>query len=117
MRETNFLSTRLIRSWVRGEPTPTISPLTPAIISTSSSSSTFGDTASLVLTAAVEAYRIRAVVVGLLAARASDVERVTDLRTDEVNCALKMVPDKAERVTDAFEIDAARRMERAAAVR
>lgn len=55
---------------------------------------------------------------GFLGARARDVAWITaGWRTDEVNWALKMVPDKAKRVVETFELDAALRIERVAAVR
>lgn len=55
---------------------------------------------------------------GFLAATARDVAWITaGWRTDEVNWALKMVPDKAKRVVETFELDAALRIERVTAVR
>ena len=66
----------------------------------------------------VDAYRTSAVETGLRVARASDVEQGrAGLRADDVNWALETQPGKAERATDALELDIARRIDRAAALR
>lgn len=66
----------------------------------------------------VEAYRTKAVVTGLRAARANVVGRKRgDWRAACVNWDLKTVAAKFDRVTEALAPDVARRIERAAVVR